>query len=824
MRPRPQIARVLIALTLVVAALMLALYAWLWRGLPSINALEAGLALPSTRLYDRHGRLLYEIAPTGAARQSSIALADVPAHCVHALIATEDADFYAHGGVSARGILRALWLNVRGGDVVAGGSTITQQVARNLLLDPHARAERTLRRKLREALLALQLERAYTKDELLALWLNQTDFGGFAYGIEAAARAYFGKGAPALALAECALLLGLPQSPVAYNPLVNLSAAQARQADVLRLMHEQGYIDATQRQIAEAEPLQFAAAAYPIRAPHAVLSAWEQLEAQYADALYTRGLEVTLSIDLALQEETERIVQVQLARLNDDESGNGIPANAHNAAVVILDPHTGEILTLLGSPNYFDEAHSGALNLALLPRQPGSTLKPFVYALAMSPPRAPLWNPATMLIDVQTPFLTRRLESYTPANFDFNEHGLVSMREALANSYNIPAVLGVEFVGVQPFIQWMNDLGVPELARNPEVDLSVVLGGGEVRLLNLTGAYGVLANGGERIPPQLLLSVNTADGTPLYRYTPPAPVRVMDARVAFLVTDMLADNAARTPVFGANSLLNIGRPAAAKTGTTTDFRDNWVLGYTPQRVVGVWVGNADYTPMRNVTGISGAGPIWHHTLRAALRNLPAEPFPVPAGVIQADVCMPSGKLPTPDCPLTRREWFLEEGVPTAPDDLYRAYDIDTRTGALATDSTPAAYRERRVFLLLPPEARAWGARAGIPVPPAALDAAPSDTCCRITSPPTASTYEINPSLPAHVQRLRLQVSAPSGAARVRYLLNGQPVAESTQPPFEAWWQLVTGTHTLSAEITLTDGSTLALAPVTFRVRAYTPPP
>jgi penicillin-binding protein 1C len=638
-------------------------YACVLRGLPPISDLDAGLALPSTRIYDRDMRLLYEIAPDGIARNTVLPFEVVPPHCVDALIATEDAAYYRHPGVSARGIARALWLNLRGRDVIAGGSTITQQVARNLLLDPHARAERTLRRKLREAVLALRLQQSYSKDEVLALWLNQTDFGNLAYGIEAAAQAYFRVPASSLSLAECALLIGIPQSPPTYDPLTNLDNAKARQETVLRLMVENNMLTQEQADLAATEPLQFAASPYPIQAPHAVLEVWRQIEADYPDALYGTGLEVVTTIDLDLHNRTRTIVQRELALLNDRDTGNRVPVEADNAAVVVMDPRTGEVLTMLGSPNYFDEAISGAMDLTQVPRQPGSTLKPFTYAALMDPTRFDPWTASQMIVDVRTPFVTRRLESYVPANFDLEEHGPVSLRVALASSYNIPAVIALERIGVQPFIQFMTDLGVEKLSENPDVDLSVTLGGGEVRLLNLTAAYGTLANGGYRVQPTLIQRVSTPNGEVLYEHRSPAPIQVMDKRVAFLITDILSDDRARVPSFGRNSLLSIGRPAAAKTGTTTDFRDNWVVGYTPELVVGVWVGNADYTPMVSATGLTGAGPIWHHVMRDALKNTPESVFSVPDGIVQVDVCVPSGLLPTDACPNTQREWFIDGDCP-----------------------------------------------------------------------------------------------------------------------------------------------------------------
>ncbi|MEO0564080.1 MAG: penicillin-binding transpeptidase domain-containing protein, partial [Chloroflexota bacterium] len=569
----------------------------------------------------------------------------------------------------------------------------------------------------------------------------------------------------------------------------------------------------------EDEALQFAASAYPIDAPHAVMEVWRALEAEFPDELREVGLEVTTSIDLDLHNRTQAIVQRQLALLNDEETGNQIPVNANNAAVVVMDPMTGEVLTMLGSPDYFDDATSGAMNLARIPRQPGSTLKPFTYALAMDPTRPDPWTATEMIVDVRTPFVTRRLESYVPSNYTLNEHGPVTLREALGSSYNIPAVIALEQVGVEPFIQFMTDLGVTQLAQNPQVDLSVTLGGGEVRLENLTAAYGALANGGQRVTPTLLREVRTADGEVLWQHQPTIGERVLDDRVAFLTTDILTDDNARIPNFGQNSLLNVGFPAAAKTGTTTDFRDNWVLGYSPQLVVGVWVGNADYTPMRFATGLTGAGPIWHHVMRDAHKDRPEIAFEVPVGLSRTDVCLPSGMLPTAACPATRSEWFIDGTAPTEPDTMFQAFTVDVRTGLPADATTPPAFVIDEVFMVLPPEARDWGLRNNIPAPPIGLVMTNGDEAdYRVRSPDPYTTFEISRMLPAESQQIRLLAAVPPDAVEVRYRLNGREIAIVRDAPFEAWWTLQPGDFTLETEVIRADGTRLSLESVPFAVQ------
>lgn len=817
--------RTLLILALALVAAGLGLYLWLFADLPSIDRLQAGLALPSTRIYDRKGRLLYEILPPEGGRNVALPLDQIPQHCRDATIATEDANFYGHPGVDVVGIARAVWINLRGGEVIAGGSTITQQVARNLLLDPQQRAERTLTRKLKEAILALRLQSAYSKDDVLALYLNQSYFGNLAYGIEGAARAYFGKSAPELSLAECAMLAGVLQAPSVYDPLANPDAARQRQDDVLGLMERYGYITTDQAQSARDEPLQFAASPFPIEAPHFVMAVIKQLERDYPQAFYGGGLEVTTTVDLDWQRAAQRIVQRQLAYLNQPGDGRQA-ANARNAALVALDPYTGQVLTLLGSPDYFDESIDGAVNATLALRQPGSALKPFTYALAFDPDQPDPWTAATMILDVETPFVTQRLESYTPANFALVEHGPVLARDALASSLNIPAVITLDHVGVPALVDLLNQAGVTTLATNPNLDLAVTLGGGEVRLLDLTAAYGIFPNGGARVQPVFLLRVADREGNVLYQWGPgTAGNRVLDSRVAYLITDILSDDNARILGFGRNSALNIGRPAAAKTGTTTNFRDNWIVGYTPNLVTGVWVGNADNTPMVDVTGVSGAAPIWNAFMREALLGQPEVTFQEPPGLTRLEVCALSGLLPSPDCPRRRRELFIDGTQPTQTDNLYQRFTIDTATGLLADDSTPPERQIQRVYTVLPQEARDWGIRNGIlPPPTGALVQQPdADQGLRLLEPDPYTVFRLSPLLPFDAQRIKLTVGAPPGTQSVTYYMDGDTLGTVDGAPWDLWWSLTPGAHELTAQAVLADGTTQMTDPLPFSVNSFAEP-
>jgi 1A family penicillin-binding protein len=820
-RPWQKIVTVLLLLMAIAGG---AVYQWIFAGLPDLDALEAGMALPSTRIYDRQGRLLYQIADPRTGVNQVVPLADLPDCMTQATIATEDANFYSHPGVDVQGITRALWINVKGGEVVAGGSTITQQVARNLLFDPEQRAERTLHRKLREGVLAVQLTQHYSRDEILALYLNQTYYGNLAYGIEAAARAYFGKSASDLTLAECSMLAGLPQAPSAYDPLSNPEMAKDRQRIVLDLMVKHGYISQAQADQAHKEQLQYAATPFPIEAPHFVAAVWTQLQRDYAEELYEGGLEVITTLDLNWQNTAQEAAQRHLARLNDPPS-NEPSHNVRNAALIALDPHTGQILAMLGSPDYFDNRIDGAVNATLAPRQPGSALKPFTYAAAFDPARPAPWTPATMILDVGTPFVTRRLSSYTPSNYGLVEHGPVLIREALASSYNIPAVVALDHIGLDALVSLTTRLGISTLTDTSRLDLSLTLGGGEVRLLELTAAYGALANGGYRVDPVYILEVRDRNGNVLYEWKPPRYDKpVLDPRVVFLITDILSDNEARIPSFGPGSTLNIGRPAAAKTGTTTNFRDNWTIGYTPNLVVGVWAGNADNSPMIEVTGVSGAGPIWHEFMRRVLRGQPELEFTVPSGLVRAEVCAVSGLLPTRLCPKTRWEWFIEGTVPTTYDTFYQPFVLDKRTGLLADETTPPEYREQRVYLVLPPEARDWAIRQGIPQPPiGAQIVGGRDIPARLLSPDPYTTFQLTPLLPEELQQIRLTVVVPTDTTRVTYWLDDETLGTVDQEPFDYWWALYPGDHDLYAVVDLSDGRTITTDSIHFRVGVWIPP-
>lgn len=566
----------------------------------------------TTRFFDRHGRLLAERWDEG--RRTWVSLDRISEHLIDATIATEDASFYVNYGVDPVRIVGAALQNAQQGQVVSGASTITMQLARNLFLGPDERYDQTMDRKLLEAGLAQELTALFSKDELLEAYLNLLNYGHLAYGPEAAAQVYFGKSAADLTLAEATLLAGIPQRPADLDPLRNFAAAKARQRVVLDLMVRHGYLSPEQADAVFAEELVFnpAAAANPVAAPHFVEYVAAEVERRLGSGASRRsGLQVTTSLDLDMQHLAQRIVAARVAELRPRH-------DLGNAALVALKPDTGEILVMVGSADFADESIHGQVNVAVSPRQPGSAIKPVLYAAALD---TGLISPATVLWDTPITYTVGSGLTYTPRNYDNRFHGPVTVRTALANSYNVPAVKLLEALTVEQMLTVARALGMNSLSADPgHYGLSLTLGGGEVTLLELTGAFAALANGGVFVPPQAILNVTDAQGRPVDWGPAPVGEPVVSPEAAFLVTDILADNAARTPAFGANSPLRLSPPAAAKTGTTTDVRDNWTVGYTRYLVAGVWAGNSDGRPMRGTSGLTGAAPIWHDFMEAVLKE------------------------------------------------------------------------------------------------------------------------------------------------------------------------------------------------------------
>ncbi len=706
-----RLALAAIKLTLVALLLVIGAGVWLYQryasDLPDPAQIAEYRSFETTRIYARDGTtLLYELVGPEAGRRTPVAFEQIPQVLKDATIAVEDAGFYQNPGVDLRGIIRAALQNYQSGEIVSGASTITMQLVRHMLLDPEERSERSYERKLREAILAYRVSRAYGKDQILNLYLNEVYYGAQAYGVEAAAQAYFSKHVWELTPAEATLIAGLPQAPTTYNPFTDFAAARARQRVTLDLMVEHGFLSRAEAERIYAEPITLVPSRSDLIAPHFVFYVRDLLEHRYGpDVLYRAGLRVITTIDLAWQAEAQRIAREHIEALR--------ARNASNAAVVMLAPD-GQILAMVGSIDY--NGPDGQVNVALARRQPGSALKPFIYAAALQ--RG--WTPATVIWDTPSRWVNADGIVYEPRNYDNAFHGPQRVRMALANSLNIPAVKALEHVGVASFVEVMNRLGITSFDDPGRFGLAMALGSNEVRLLELAGAYNALRNGGRYVPPVAVLKVTNSRGEVLERWQPD-PGRPAfgpnSEQIAYLITSILSDNQARRYMFGANNVMELPEViAAAKTGTSNEFRDSWALGYSTEITIGVWVGNNDASPMDEVAGANGAGQIWRELMLRYHVGRPATPFPRPAGIEEIPICADTGGRAGPGCPRPITELFIAGTGPADVDVVYQTVRVGGNGTCLAASYTPAAEVREVQYPLYPPEFREWAAR-NAPQPP-----------------------------------------------------------------------------------------------------------
>lgn len=610
-----------------------ATYHFVFEDLPTVEELTERPLAASSSIVDRNGTLLYSLYDDE--NRTIVPLNEISSYLIQATIAIEDQTFFTHQGFSPKGIARAIRANFQG-ESVQGGSTITQQLVKNRLLSN----EKTYTRKLRELVLAVMVERAFPKDQILEMYLNTVAYGGSTYGIEAAAQRYFNKPANKLTLGESALIAGLPQAPSIYSPFgSNPELAKLRQQEVLRRMVEDGYITPEQAAAAEQEELVYNTDSTQILAPHFVMYVRQLLEEKYGEEMLTTGgLTVKTTLDLKLQNETQKIVSDEIQSLKRLRISNG--------AALVTNPKTGEILSMIGSVNYFDFANDGQVNVVLRPRQPGSSIKPLTYSLALERGMTVL----STIDDSPVSYVIPGSPPYAPKNYDGKYHGRVTLKEALASSYNIPAVKLLAMVGINNVIDRAEAMGITTWKDRSRFGLSLTLGGGEVRMIDLATLYGVFANQGYRVDPNPILEVTTNSGEVLYRNECALDQKncdreqVTDPKAAYLITNILMDNKARTPAFGPLSTLMIpNQEVAVKTGTTNSLRDNWTIGYTDNRVVAVWVGNNDNTPMSYVaSGITGASPIWNKIMRTQLDDKNPHKFTAPSGMVQLAGCANTG--------------------------------------------------------------------------------------------------------------------------------------------------------------------------------------
>jgi len=633
--------------------------AWLSRGLPDPNRLIDREVAQSTKILDRTGEtVLYEVH--GDEKRTIVDLKEIPDYVKQATIAIEDKDFYEHGGFSLWAIFRTVVTNVFFGKK-AGGSTLTQQFVKNSILTN----EKTYTRKLKELVLAYRLEKKFSKDEILQMYFNEIPYGSTAYGVEAASQRYFGKSVRQVNLAEAAILAALPQAPSRYSPYGSRKdLLLARQHYILDLMVKYGYIDPKKAGLAKDYKLEFKEPTEKILAPHFVMYVKEQLAEKYGDkAVEQGGLKITTTLDLFKQQAAEETIR-EAAEKNKKNY------QARNAALVTVDPKTGQILAMVGSCDYFDEKNDGQVNVATSLRQPGSSIKPIVYAAAFLKG----YTPNTILYDVVTNFSADPAKKYKPHNYDSKEHGPVSMRKALAGSLNIPAVKTIYLAGIDKVLDLARDLGYTTLNDKDRFGLSLVLGGGEVKLIEHVNAYSAFARDGEKHELASILKVEDKNGKVLEEYKD-IKKKVVDANVARMVNDVMSDNGARAFIFGEKNWLTLGsRPVAAKTGTTNDYRDAWTIGFTPSLITGVWVGNNDNSAMkRGADGSQVAAPIWNKYMKRVLGDTPIEYFKKP-------------DIPKTGKPVLDGESGIDNKI-----------KIDRASGLLATELTPLSFVEEKTF-------------------------------------------------------------------------------------------------------------------------------
>lgn len=689
-------------------------YAVIARELPSPAELqERRTAFVSSKIYDREGVLLYEVMDPEGGRRTYVPLDEISEHVINATIATEDREFWVHPGFDPLAMARSIYYVLTEGEIVSGASTISQQLARMVLL-PEQRFDQSADRKIKEIVLAAELTRAYSKEAVLETYLNELNYGNRAYGIQAAAETYFGTDARDLTLAQASFLAGLPQLPATYDPFRGgLELALARQETVLRLMVADGHITRAQAEDASKEMREYefrAPQSDLSTAPHFIVYVQRVVEELYGpEGLYRgAGLRIYTTLDLDLQRMAEQAVRQGVANLQD--------RNASNGALVAIEPATGHILAMVGSADFHDETIDGQVNVALRCRQPGSSIKPLTYVATFEQG----WTPATLFWDVRTEFPDGANPPYVPVNYDRTYRGPVLLRDALANSYNVPAVAALHFLGVDGLLEMGSRLGIDSLIRPqdlcpeyphdrpPSHGLALTLGGGEVKLLEMTGAFAALGNDGVLMPSSSLLRIEDSRGNVLLDNQLPAGRQVLSPEHAYLITDILADDQARCAAFRCPSVLELSRPAAAKSGTTDDYRDAWTLGYTPQIAAGVWVGNSDNSAMSTVPGTVGAGPIWHEFMEAAHASLPVRDFARPSGIVTHEVSADSGARPTRHSPYRQQEIFARGQPPLDEShDWYQLLQVDAFSGLRVNEFCPDHVVQKLMLDIKEGRGREW---------------------------------------------------------------------------------------------------------------------
>ena len=692
--------------------------------LPSIAVLDDpnSLGFKTAQIFDRKGQLLWEINDPSGGKRTVVSLRDMSPDLVKATLAAEDAHFYEHPGFDPGATLRSAWVDVTH-QGSTGASTITQQLVRNAVLDPTEAKQTTVRRKLREIALAYQVDQHYSKDQILETYLNRVYYGNQSYGVEAAAQGYFGVSAHDLDLAQAALIAGLVQSPSQYDPTRRDVArtddgipvqAKERQRYVLEQMAQHGMISEDQARAAYNEKLTTRSRQVDLKAPHWVMYVRDQLEQQFGDrTVYSAGLKVYTTLDLDYNLRMQQVLQSNKDVIQQQ--------GGDNAALIAVDPRTGEILAFQGSLDFNDTAIDGQVNVLTSDRQPGSSIKPVIYAASFLKG----WAPGTPIDDVPTCWQDQPGHQWCPSNFDNQFHGKTTLRTALGNSLNIPAVKTLDFVGVPGAIDLGTKMGIttwgPDSGKSP--GLSLTLGGAEVRPIDMAQVYATLANNGRKVPLAAIRQVSDASGAVLFEYREPQGEQVLDPRAAYMITNVLSDPAAKLFTYGRNTPLVLkDHPAASKTGTTDNYRDTWTDGYTTNLAIVVWVGNTDGHPMKQALSSMTAGKIWPEAMQASFDalNLPAEEFPRPGGLSEQQVC---------------GDTALRPGEPPCRQDLFVAGQSAAPTSAATARATSAAAPAPTSA----PEPTQVQQPTEVPPAPAPAAPAPAQTVAPAPAQPAAPT-------------------------------------------------------------------------------------
>jgi 1A family penicillin-binding protein len=785
---------------MVVAGLVVLTFIWYAKDLPTPNGIRRHLGTEeTTNIYDRTGEhLLYAIS--GQQRRLSIPFSEMPDYVKHATVSIEDKSFYKHNGIDFKGLARAIYKDITRGKS-EGGSTITQQLVKNAIIGSNKKA---VSRKIKEAILSIEIEAMYPKDKILELYLNEIPYGGNAYGVEAASETFFGKKAKDLTLDEAATLAAIPQAPSYYSPYgTHVDDLVKRRNLVLTQMVKEGFITQDDADKAKTAKLVTIPRRDTILAPHFVMYVRDIIAEKYGEDIFSKGLNITTTLDIEQQRNAEAAVADGAAK-NKDKYG------ITNAALVALNPKNGEVLAMVGSADYFNNEINGQFNVTTAERQPGSAFKPLVYATALKEK----FNPASIFFDLPTDF-----GKYKPSNFDGRSRGPVTMREALGQSLNIPAVKTLALVGLKEAIKTATDLGITTLTKPDNYGLSLVLGAAEVKPIELAQAYGTFANGGVKQDIAPILKIQQKDGKVLEEYkSEDHKKQVIDPQIAYQMSDMMADQNAKAPVFG--SLLSFsGRQVASKTGTTngitngqSDVRDAWTVGYTPSLVTAIWVGNNDHSPLgKGVLAANAAVPIFRQYMDAALRSLAKEAFFRPNGIQTITVDRLSNKLPGDASPPDQRitDIFASWQVPTKTDDIHVKVKLCKGTDLLANDETPADETEEKFFVNVHSErpndpnwegpVRSWADSNGFTNRP------PTGKCDKFTSenrPQISISQPVNGATVSGGFAIEAAASAQYGVSQVEFFIDGQSINVDEGAPYTSSYDaknLSNGVHTLVAE-------------------------